>query len=76
MTAPFSSSRSRQSGRFDDDRFMAKNCDCDVNELLKKPIFPHIKNCGSYIPIPCSTKGGLVYCDKHHGWVNFEWVKP
>lgn len=53
---------------------MAKGCDCDVNELLKKPLFPEIST-ASYIPIPCSTKGGLVYCDKHHGWVNFEWVK-
>jgi hypothetical protein len=55
-----------------DDRFMAKGCDCDVNELLKKPIFPHASN-ASYIPV--GERGGLVFCDQHHGWVNFEWIK-
>lgn len=58
--------------RFGDDRYMAKGCDCDPNELLKVPIFPHTSK-ASYIPI--GKSGGLVHCDKHHGWVNFEWVK-
>ena len=56
---------------FGDDRYMAKNCDCDVNELLKHPIFPETSR-ASYIPF---GKGGLVYCVKHYGWVNFEWVE-
>jgi hypothetical protein len=46
------------------------NCDCDVDELLRLPIFPDISN-ASYIPY---GKGGLVFCAKHIGWVGFEWV--
>jgi hypothetical protein len=44
-----------------------RDCQHDVNELLKKK--------REYMPVPCSKRDAMVWCDDCKVWIPFEWVQ-